>query len=121
MDESSGDGGGVGPDPGPFGDVDGLVTCSSPGRCTVTAELFVGLVKAVRLLGARCALTGISPAMAAQLVEKVFDLLSMALVALAALALLPLSRFATAPLTLSLRLSLYGMAGLGALVLLGPS
>lgn len=56
---------------------------------------------------------------AAQLVEKVFDLLSMALVALAALALLPLSRFATAPLTLSLRLSLYGMAGLGALVLLG--
>lgn len=35
----------------------------------VTAELFVGLVKAVRLLGARCALTGISPAMAAQLVE----------------------------------------------------
>lgn len=56
---------------------------------------------------------------AAQLVEKVFDILSMALVALLALALLPFSTFATSPLTLALRLSLYGMAGLGALVLLG--
>jgi rsbT co-antagonist protein RsbR len=35
----------------------------------LTAELFVRLVKAVRLLGARCMLTGISSRMAASLVE----------------------------------------------------
>ena len=40
LDESSSGGGGLGPDPKQFGEVDGLVSCTSEGRCTVAAELF---------------------------------------------------------------------------------
>jgi hypothetical protein len=42
-DESSGGGGGAGPRP--FGDVDDLVTCTTPTRCTVEAELFAGVTR----------------------------------------------------------------------------
>jgi hypothetical protein len=42
-DESSGGNGGAAPDPGPFGDVEGLVACTSPTRCTVAAELFANV------------------------------------------------------------------------------
>jgi hypothetical protein len=51
-DESSGTGGadesgggGAGPGPGPFGDVDALVTCTTPTRCTVEAELFANVTR----------------------------------------------------------------------------